>query len=89
MIKVIMVKKHSLTQPKYIEVTTPASCSYCEILKDDLKIGDTKEFSMFVDNREPPELDSGLFHIEDTHFEEDGDWADLVKDLVEKCFLHL
>ena len=58
-----------------------------KFLKDDLKIGDTKEFSMFVDNREPPELDSGLFHIEDAHFKENGDWTDLVEEFGGEMFL--
>ena len=57
-----------------------------KFLKDSLKIGDTKEFSMFVDNREPPEIDSGLFHIEDAHFQEDGDWTDLVKEFGGEMF---
>jgi hypothetical protein len=57
-----------------------------KFLENDLKIGDSKEFSLFVDNREPPEIDSGLFHIEDAHFSEDGDWTELVKEFKGEMF---
>ena len=50
-----------------------------KFLKDDLVIGLSPEFSLFVDEREKPDIDSGLFHFEDANFTEDGDWTELVE----------
>lgn len=44
-----------------------------------ITIGVSSEFSVFVDNREPPELDSGLFEMIDANFSEEGDWSEYVK----------
>lgn len=49
-----------------------------KFLKDDLIVGLSPEFSLFVDEREKPDIDSGLFHFEDARFSQDGDWTDLV-----------
>jgi hypothetical protein len=52
-----------------------------KFLNEELTIGVSPEFTLFVDNREKPDIESGLFHFEDAQFKEDkeGDWADYVK----------
>lgn len=57
-----------------------------KFLKDDLIVGVSPEFSLFVDEREKPDIDSGLFHFEDARFSEDGDWTDLVEEFKAKDF---
>lgn len=44
---------------------------YIKYLKDNVTVGLSPEFSIFVDNREGPPIDSGLFSIKDAKFKKE------------------